>query len=204
METLQIFTTHFGDWVLVLAGLGFAVYAMLAIKKESKEFKEETYQVQLGPVLIPIPEWWTLVQQTDHELVFERTDTRYDWQGRFRFVPENSPRPLTEILSEKVHQEEIDYDAHEVQVTTEPTYLFRQPSAQKNIHEAVRVEGTASQKIIERVYIDFYLFRSRHLSGYFICESKSSVLNGMLEGPFFEECLSDIEWKDHNISNSLI
>jgi hexokinase len=72
--------------------------------------------------------------------------------------------------------------------------IFRDSEIQREFQEVIRVEGKASQKVIERIYYDIYLTRRLNEPGYFIFESKSSVLNGLVEGPYFEESLSELEF----------
>ena len=52
---------------------------------------------------------------------------------------------------------------------------------------ALRVEGKATEKVINRLYLDIYLFQYKEDAYFFI--SRSSVLNGIVEGPFFEEMI---------------
>ena len=55
--------------------------------------------------------------------------------------------------------------------------------------DMIRVEGTATQELQHRIYYDAFLIRDKVPKGFLFCESRSSILNGMLEGPFFEEVL---------------
>jgi hypothetical protein len=56
------------------------------------------------------------------------------------------------------------------------------------------VEGKASQNVVDRIYYDIYIMRALNDDGYFIFESWSSVLNGLVEGPYFEEGLSELSF----------
>jgi len=38
------------------------------------------------------------------------------------------------------------------------------------------------------------MMRAQNDQGYFIFESKSSVLNGLVEGPYFEESLAELSF----------
>ena len=53
----------------------------------------------------------------------------------------------------------------------------------------VRLEGTATQEQTERLYYDAFLVREIKSGHYLYAESKSSILNGLVEGPYFEEVM---------------
>ncbi len=171
-----------------------AIYTMIIIGKEKKTFKDEAYDLEFGPLTLPIPRWWTQTENDEASIKFERTDTRYDWFARFQFIPGHTDTPLDQLLAQKLEAEDISYDQHEVQIETDSRVLFRDPEAKIHFQEVIRVEGTASQKVIERIYYDIYVIRGLNENGYFIFESRSSVLNGSLEGPFFEECISELRF----------
>ncbi len=186
---MEVIWQHAGDWLILLGLLGAGVLTLRAIRREASTFKDASFPYALNELIVPVPRWWTCTRQEPHQLQFERTDTRYDWYARFQWVPEIQERPLHEILAQKVEADELDYDKEDVAITTDPRVLFRHESARTRFTEALRVEGKASQRIEERIYLDLYLFRCPGSGGYFLCESRSSVLNGMVEGPFFEEAL---------------
>ena len=68
-----------------------------------------------------------------------------------------------------------DFKAHQIFKDEEP--------------DMIRVEGTATQDMQDRIYYDAFLIRDIKQKGFLFCESRSSILNGMLEGPYFEEVL---------------
>lgn len=181
---------HLWDWGILLLLLGGAIYTLRIIRQESTDFLDESFEVQFGNLSLPIPQWWSITRQEEQLIEFKRTDTRYDWYARFQFIPDDHSRPLPDILHEKIEADELDYDKDDVVIETDPRHLFKDAATQIFFPEVIRVEGKASQRVEERVYLDFYLFRNRSETGYYLCESRSSVLNGLVEGPFFEECLS--------------
>jgi hypothetical protein len=186
---MDIFTHHLFDWFILLALLGGAFYTMRIIGQEKTSFEEESYQVQFGNLQLRIPDWWTLTSQADRELKFERTDTRYDWYAFYRYLPLEQAMALDELLAAKLEAEEIEFDM-DVTFETDSRVLFRDKKIQEHFQEVIRVEGKASQRTTERIYYDIYLLRGLNEEGYFIFESRSSVLNGLVEGPYFEESLS--------------
>mgnify|MGYP001146819228 CR=1 FL=1 len=181
------------DWAILAALLAGALYTLRIVRQESSDFIDESYLITFGRLSLPVPTWWSISKQEKGLIEFKRTDTRYDWYARFEFIPGDVNVPLTDILHAKIEAEELDYDKNDVVIETEPSHLFKDVETQAHFVEVIRVEGKATQRIEERVYLDVYLFRHKAEGGHYICESRSSVLNGLVEGPFFEECLSQMK-----------
>jgi hypothetical protein len=189
------------DWLILIIIISFAFYALFIIKKEKTTFLEDCYFVNFEKITLPIPRWWTLVHQENFTLTFKRTDTRYDWMAHFTFIPDETQIDLTEVLSAKIKDDEIYYDENDIVIETNPAHLFSDPKTQEYFSEVLRVEGKATEKTTERIYLDLVIMRGHEEKGYFIFESKSSVLNGLLEGPYFEESLKLIKLQlPHDVS----
>lgn len=190
---MDIFSNHLFDWLVLLAIIGGAAYTMKIIGEEKSTFKDESYQVTFGRLILMIANWWTIVDESPEHLRFERTDTRYDWYASFRYLPHHNNKTLPQLLEEKLDLEKIEFD-EDVVFETDSRVLFRDSEIQEYFQEVIRVEGKGSQNITERIYYDIYIMRAQNDSGYFIFESWSSVLNGSLEGPYFEESLSELSF----------
>jgi hypothetical protein len=190
---MDIFTNHIFDWILLLSLIGGAIYTMNIIGEEKSTFKDDSYEVRFGRLSLMIANWWTIVEETPTRLQFERTDTRYDWYASFTFFPDHEDKSLPQLLEEKLDLEKIEFD-DDVVFETDSRVLFRDSEIQEYFQEVIRVEGKGSQNIVDRTYYDIYIMRPLNESGYFIFESWSSVLNGSLEGPFFEESLSELSF----------
>jgi hypothetical protein len=190
---MDIFSNHLFDWLILLLIIGGAMYTMKIIGEEKSTFKEDSYQVTFGKLALMIANWWTIVEETPESLRFERTDTHYDWYASFRYISSHGNKPLTDLLTEKLDLEKMEYD-EDVVFETDSRVLFRDSEIQEYFQEVIRVEGKGSQNITERIYYDIYIMRAQNDPGYFIFESWSSVLNGSLEGPYFEESLSELSF----------
>lgn len=190
---MDIFMNHFMEWVILLILIGGAIYTLKIIGEEKSTFKDESYEVQFSDLTLMIPNWWSIVEQTPEHLRFERTDTRYDWYANFTYYPQHSGKALPDILTEKLDLEGIEFDM-DVVFETDSRVLFRDSEIQEYFQEIIRVEGKASQNVVDRIYYDIYLMRSQSDAGYFIFESRSSVLNGLVEGPYFEESLAELSF----------
>lgn len=188
---MEIFTTHILDWLILLTLIGGAIYTMKIIGQEKSSFKDDSYEVSFGRLRLQIPRWWSMTEELSPRIKFERTDTRYDWYAVFEHFPEHQGLPLPELLKQKLDREEIEFD-EDVTFETDSRVLFRDSQVQEHFQEVIRVEGKASQGVVDRIYYDIYITRGLEESGYFIFESRSSVLNGLVEGPYFEESLSEL------------
>lgn len=189
---MEIFSDHILGWLTVITLLGAGFYTMRIIGEEKSSFKDDSYNVTFENLILMIPNWWSITEQTDHALRFERTDTRYDWYASYQYFPSHEGKDLPKLLEEKLNLEEIEFD-EDVVFETDSRVLFRDSKVQEHFQEVIRVEGKASQKIVDRIYYDIYLMRAQNVPGYFVFESRSSVLNGLVEGPYFEESLSELE-----------
>lgn len=184
---------HWFDWLILLGFLFGLIYTMKIIRKESASVLEESTPLSWRGLVFHIPRWWTRTRTEASLLQFERTDTRYDWYARFSWIPGGTDKELHQLLNEYVEREELDYDRDDVVLELDARVVIRTPPVQEYFKDFIRVEGKASQRIEERVYLDLCLLRAADKKGYFLFESRSSVLNGMVEGPFFEEVLAELE-----------
>lgn len=190
---MDIFSNHILDWLILLALIVGAMYTMKIIGQEKSTFKDESYEVQFGGLSLMIPNWWTIVQKAPEQLRFERTDTRYDWYALYTYIPDHRNETLPNLLEEKLNKEGVEFDM-DVVFETDSRVIFRDSDIQAYFQEVIRVEGKASQHVTDRIYYDIYLMRAEGDKGYFIFESWSSVLNGLVEGPYFEESLSELSF----------
>jgi hypothetical protein len=190
---MDIFQNHLVDWLILILIIGLAIYAMKVIGEEKSTFKDESFEVQFGNLSLMIPNWWTITEQTSTLLKFERTDTRYDWYANFQYFTDHENKDMPKLLEEKLDQMKIEFDM-DVVFETDSRVLFRDDKIQEHFQEVIRVEGQASENVVERIYYDVYVMRGLNDSGYFIFESRSSVLNGLVEGPYFEESLAELSF----------
>jgi hypothetical protein len=190
---MDIFTHHYWDWLILATIIGGAFYTLHIIGQESSTFMEDSYLVEFGNLKLTIPNWWSITEQNPHSIKFARTDTRYDWFAVYQYIDDHQNKPLDELLKDKFNLEKIEFDM-DVVFETDSRVLFRDSKIQEHFQEVIRVEGQGSQDVVDRIYYDIYLMRGLNDRGYFIFESRSSVLNGLVEGPYFEESLSELSF----------
>ena len=179
------------DWVVLILLIVGTIYTMKVIGQEKSTFRNESYLVSFADLCLMIPDWWTITQQNEHSLKFERTDTRYDWFALFQYFPDHEDKTMPQLLEDKLNLEKIEFD-EDVIFETDSRVIFRDSEIQEKFQEVIRVEGKGSQDVVDRIYYDIYIMRGLEDKGYYIFESRSSVLNGALEGPYFEESLAEL------------
>jgi hypothetical protein len=169
-------------WLFLILFLGALVYAAWVIKKEKKTFLDNPIPFQLGSFYLQIPKWWTLIEDRKNQLIFERRDTKYDWAATFSLITEAAKvDSLDKLLIDFVQKKKILFDPESSDIN------FKTNMA--NL-ELIEVGGTATEDGIDRIYYDIAIIRSKQ--EIIICESRSSVLNGAVEGPYFEEVIKRI------------
>jgi hypothetical protein len=170
-------------WTLLVLALAFATYAAFVIKNEKKEAFDTGIDLNFHGFVFKVPRWWTATESKDDFIQFERTDTRYDWKACFHWLPISEEKDPQAIFEEMALKKNIVYDP-ETAVVKVPDML---ENLKKEGIEALRVEGTATEDNEHRIYYDAFVLKGN--GGFVFLESRSSILNGLLEGPFFEQCL---------------
>ena len=171
-------------WTLLGAVLIFSIYAAFVIKNEKKDAVNRGIPLSFHGFTFAIPCWWTATTKSDDFITYERTDTRYDWKACFHWLPSETIKEDPQSIFEKMTTKRNIVLDHETAVIKVPTMLI---DLNNQGIEALRVEGTATEDNEHRIYYDAFVFKGS--DGYLFMESRSSILNGLLEGPFFEQCL---------------
>lgn len=179
---------HIFEWSLLIIILIALTYSAYIIKNEKNVAINTGVKIEFGGLEFIIPRWWTQVSEDLGKLIFKRTDTHYEWQATFVELDESFNHLSLQNCFEK-------YAISQNLIFDEENAIIKVPNeilSFKNLDvEALRIEGTATQESERRVYIDLVFFKNE--SKIFLLESKSSILNGLLEGPFFEEMIFNIK-----------
>lgn len=181
------------EWLSLFLLLGLGVYTLWVIKNEKKTYIENARLVLFKRFKLFIPSWWGEVPtgSTD-ELCFKRLDTRYDWEAKFIWHQQQSPLDIIELFKKQIVDRKILFD-EDSSVICNPSDFSERELIKSGRFEMVRLEGTATYDRQERLYYDAFLMRELASGAYLYAESRSSVLNGLVEGPYFEEVMSRIE-----------
>lgn len=181
------------EWLSLILLLGFGIYTLKIIKNEQKTYLKNARTVVFKQFKFFVPNWWGEIPTgLENELSFKRLDTRYDWEARFIWSPIGNQRDLIELFKEHIAQRKILFD--------EDTSIIYNPSDFKNgelissgLYEMVRLEGTATADKEQRLYYDAFLIRHKSSGAFLYAESRSSILNGLIEGPYFESVMTTIQ-----------
>ena len=192
---MEINSSNILEWSILIFILLGLFYGALAIKNEKRVFLQNLKTFHIKQFKLKIPSWWGLEKDTvsPTKSSFIRKDTRYDWKASFEwFTLEESKLDLSgrDLFIKIIKEKEILFDEVGSVIHNIPFPQFDKPSLQ-----TARVEGMATQFGTERIYYDAFIVLDKKAGGYLLCESRSSVLNGMVEGPYFEEVIKSIEIK---------
>ena len=182
-------------WSILVSILIALYYTAVIIKNEKRVFIQNLKTYHIKQFTLKIPSWWGLEKDvvSPSKTSFVRKDTRYDWKATFEWTPLKDPDEdlsgkdlfIQIIKNKKIFFDEVGSIIHKT-----PFPQFDKPFIQ-----TARVEGMATQFGTERIYYDGFILLDQKAGGFLYCESRSSVLNGMVEGPYFEEAIKSIEIK---------
>jgi hypothetical protein len=177
------------SWIIFIGIMLFLAFGMSKIKQEKLEYLDEAKNYTLGEFVLPIADWWSQISEDANELLFKRLDTHYDWYARFSV--HQTDKSLNSLLDEIIQEQNIQFD-QEVIIETDARYLILDQTVQNQVEQLIKAEGTASKDEIERIYLDLILLKTNSGKVY-VFESTASVLNGGVEGPYFEEAIKNIK-----------
>jgi hypothetical protein len=189
MDFNATFIEHIFEWVIVIIGLLFLVYVAKVIKREKKDYLATATPFNFKNFILLIPSWWSLKTKEENQIEYHRADTYYDWKAKFLWIPfeqETGNIHLKDYFAGLISKKGIQFDSHEAIIS--------------EFKKSIRVEGTATENHEHRIYYDALLIKDQNQEGYLFCESRSSILNGMLEGPYFEEVINRLQKSlDNNV-----
>lgn len=175
------------QWAVVILLFGLGLYTVRVIKNEKANYIKEAREIRFHLFKFFVPKWWGNVEtDSSNEICFKRLDTKYDWEARFHWNQPSNETDLVKLFQSKIHDRKILFDEDTSIIYNPKDFLLGE-------FEIVRLEGTATMDQQERLYYDAFLLREKKSGNYLYAESKSSVLNGLVEGPYFEEVMKRIE-----------
>jgi hypothetical protein len=181
---MNIFTNNPISWSLVFFTLVFLAYAARSIKNEKSFYRKYGIQINFDGYEFLIPRWWSIQEHDKENISFERSDTRYDWKAKFTSIEIKQAQSLEELMASHLESQKIIFDNNELSISKRDIPI-----------EGLHYEGTATQDDEVRIYYDVYLWKQKqkNIERVLLCESKSSILNGCVEGPYFEEVMQNIK-----------
>lgn len=186
---------HWVSWVLLGLFLLSLLYTLIVVLEEKDSFLENAKDFSFRQFSFKIPSWWGLVKNEEDIIRWERTDTRYDWQATLKWDAKlNKEISIEEDFKNRIEELEMVFDLDSSDILM-PSDFKDRPEVKEGHIELVRIEGTATQKGTERCYLDAFLIRDHLRGGCLFATSLSSVLNGVVEGPYFEEMMLKMSWQ---------
>ena len=177
------------EWMAFILLIGLGIYTMRIIKNEKKIYLENATEINFFQFKLLTPSWWSMIEtESKNVICFKRLDTRYDWEARFHWITEVKEVNIIELFKEKIVERQILFD-EENSVIHNPSDFREKDLIKSGLFEMVRLEGTATLDRSERLYYDAFIMREKGTGHYLYAESKSSILNGLVEGPYFEEVM---------------
>ena len=181
------------DWIVAAIIFFLLIYTMIIVIKEKKEVEKNFQQFEIGDYSFRVPLWWSHQRVNDVTLKFVRTDTRYDWYTLVQILKENKKTPK-EIIEDYLSNNKIilDFDL---------TWSCNTNSIELKVSgfNFERVEGTGTQDASDRVYIDIIVLEAKNTQDKIIFVGQSSVLNGGIEGPYFEMAVQSLSQQNKSV-----
>jgi hypothetical protein len=181
------------EWFFLFLLIGLGIYTMWIIKNERKTYIKNAREVHFKQFKLFVPSWWGEVPtHSENELCFKRLDTRYDWEARFIWTEKAELIDIIELFKDHINDRKILFD-EDTSIIYNPSDFQEADLITSGQYEMVRLEGTATADRQERLYYDAFLIREKSSGAFLYAESKSSILNGLVEGPYFEEVMTRLE-----------
>lgn len=180
---------NFWGWLVVLIFILALIYATTAISGERKKFLQDGSWITWQDFQFFAPAWWTQKYDIPDSLFFYRSN--YDWFLKISYVTQASVEnaKIAYFTSKNIS---LDPDAV---TTTEKSYCLKDPNILDHVEEFLRIESTATEQEEERIYLDITWIKLKNRPVLELI-SKSSVLSGGIEGPYAEEVIKEIKFKD--------
>lgn len=187
------------DWIIFISIILVLIYTMIVIKDEKTSFRETAITKTFNHFAFDIPSWWGLVHEDSSDLRYQRLDTRYEWEAHFHFIPEyEANKTIEDDFKERIQALRILFDP-DSGVIMNPSDFKTHPQVINDRCTIVRVEGMATQDQTLRRYLDAFLIRDHYTRTAIFATSMSSILNGLVEGPYFEEVMLNYGFTDSTV-----
>jgi len=185
------------EWFILILILAGSVYAALAIKNEKRSYLQNIIEYDFKHFTFSLPHWWAVKNATKNSFAVARADTNYDWFATFEWTGQTLEPQLQikNLLAEKKILIDLATEIEHTSASLSKSFLNLDTENEKPQFKFARVEGTGTQDDEHRIYFDLLVIQDLEKNGSLVCFSRSSILNGCVEGPYFEEVISRIKIK---------
>ena len=165
---------------LLILFLLLLAYTAVAIKEEKHSYRETAVPVHFHHFKFSVPSWWRLHKKEPNYYLFtsgKQSSPSSRWQASLHYG--ESPKSIIPLAFSILKERGIEFDKGNdvIQISTHHPV------------EIVRIEGAATVAGVQRRYIDLFVVRDLKSEGHLLALSESDILDGMVEGPYFEEVL---------------
>ena len=171
------------SWSVIITMISLLIYTAIVVSREGNLYKKYARKVLFHHFIFLLPPWWVETQGGEGGLRFERDR----WFAEFKILP-YKVHHLETMLQGIVREKELVFDG-DTKIISKPK--LKGVSEQL---EVLRVEGMATKGGERRVYCDIFLIKDRKNRQFLLGESCCPVLEGMIEGPYFEKVLMNLRY----------
>lgn len=189
-----MFYEHWLSWTILFIIILILFYTLIVVAEEKDTFIENAQWKKFHQFNFPTPSWWTLVKESPLNLTWERTDTRYDWKCNLQKEESLANKSIEEDFKDRIEELGMIFDLESSDILMPEDFKDSEDVIAGNL-EIVRIEGTATQNGTERCYLDAFLVRDLKNKETLFATSHSSVLNGLVEGPYFEYMMLNLRYE---------
>lgn len=180
------------EWTIVLILIIFLLYISYKIKNEFKNYSKNKKLIKLKHFNFFVPSWWEPVKDKN-KIKFRSKSSQEIWYSSVEVIQSEynglKPENMLEKQIEKIH---IIFDHDHI------TYKNKLPGNNSNLKENHKLnfilkEGTGTENESRRIYLQIAIVQHKEEPNYYlITENLSPVLEGGIEGPYFEELIKSI------------
>ena len=163
---------------------------------KKKTYLKNARLIEFKKFKLFVPTWWKEISNfSQDEICFKKNTNNDNWEAKFIWNSKGDQRDLIELFKEHITDRKILFDEDNT-IIHNPGDFNEGKLISSGLFEMVRIEGTATEDDQERLYYDAFLIREKESGHYLYAECKSSILNGLAEGPYFEAVMIRLDLID--------
>ena len=177
------------SWLILCSLIIALLYTALVVKNERSRYLKQGQWTVFGDYQLLIPPWWTPTLQSPQALSYARTDCPSDWHAHFERKSCDPILQLQDIAQAECTRLQVQFDPQLVETIADARFVLNAKDRIPLAPSSLRLTGPAGQFSTERCHLDLLVIKHRHCPYYDLFYSWSSILYGLVEGPYFDEVL---------------
>ncbi len=180
------------QWIFVLILILFLLYISYKIKNEFKNYSQNKKLFKLRKFNFFVPSWWEPVRN-NNEIKFTSKSSQEVWYSSVEVIKSgDDDLPPETILDKKIEKMKITFDHGHITYKNELPGNTTYQEENNNLNFTFK-EGTGTENDSRRIYLQIAIILHKKEPNYYvITKSLSPVLDGGVEGPYFEELIKSI------------